>query len=79
VSRPGVERLVVVEFDCPACGGAVTATLKCAGSRAALAVGVAAVRLPCPHCGRGSRLAFELSGRVQAVEPAGVPAGPSWN
>jgi predicted RNA-binding Zn-ribbon protein involved in translation (DUF1610 family) len=83
VSRAGrVEVQLSLGFACARCGGSVTATVRCAGSREALRAARPAVRLACPHCGAANRLSFDPGGRVWGVEPAArTPglAGPSWN
>jgi hypothetical protein len=83
VSRSGrVELLVSLRFACARCGGAVTATVRCAGSREALRSARPAVRLACPHCGTANRLSLDPCGRVWGVAAANRAlglAGPSWN
>ncbi len=64
-----LELEVTLAFACCACDDPVSVRLKCSGK--GLAAGpraVAAVSIPCPHCGRGNRLSFQPDGTVRSVE-----------
>jgi hypothetical protein len=57
-----------LDFDCQECEGSVNITVKCQGQ--GLAHGprsVAAVKIPCPHCGSVNQVCFHPTGTVVAV------------
>jgi hypothetical protein len=59
-----------LDFTCCSCGDPVGVTLECAGhGLAGKAHQVAAVKVPCPHCGGVNELFFEPSGTLHAVAP----------
>lgn len=70
-----MELKVVLDFACCTCDESVNVTLKCEGK--GLTKGrriVAAVHVPCPHCGGINQLYFEPSGTVRAVSPIRGPS-----
>jgi hypothetical protein len=71
---------VTLDFACCSCRGPVGVTLRCEGPDLSGAAGssVAAVGIPCPHCGKVNELLFEPRGRVRDVRPwPGRPAIPT--
>jgi hypothetical protein len=57
-------------FACCICDHPVSVTVKCSGQ--GLAAGgrpLAAVNVPCPHCGLVNQLSFEPNGTVRSVAP----------
>jgi hypothetical protein len=70
-------------FACCVCLQSVSVVVKCSGKGLAAGPGtVAAVNVPCPHCGLVNHLSFEPSGAVRSVEryrsPGSLPE-PSVN
>jgi hypothetical protein len=64
------ELLVCLEFACHACHQPVVLTVKCEGAVLALTTKVlAAVTIPCPHCGEKIDLTFDPDGAVYAEPP----------
>jgi hypothetical protein len=60
---------VCLQFACGHCQGPITARLHCAGQGVASGPHTAAgVKICCPHCQCVSKVYFELSGMVLAVE-----------
>lgn len=69
-----VELELILDFACCICNDPVSVTVRCEGSHAALkGRTVAAVNIPCPHCGSISKLCFEPNGTVRAVLPGTAP------
>jgi phage FluMu protein Com len=72
--RTMVEVKVTLEFACCTCEHSVSVTVKCTGKGlTAGARTVAAVNVPCPHCGAVNQLYFEPTGTVRAVAPYSGP------
>lgn len=69
-----IELKVTLDFACCTCEHPVGVTVHCAGK--GLCQGartVAAVNVPCPHCGCINQLYFEPNGTVHAVSPYSGP------
>jgi len=64
-----MELNVTLAFACRSCEEGVTVTVQCQGE--ALTQGgrerLAAVNVPCPHCGQINHLVFDPCGRVHNV------------
>ena len=79
-----LELEVVLDFACCTCEQSVSVTVQCTGKGLAADSdqAVAAVSVPCPHCGQINQLIFDPSGSVREVRayvnPWPVPA-PSVN
>ena len=67
-----MELTVALDFACCRCEEPVCVTVHCSGKGLAgdQAHTVAAVEIPCPHCGRVNQLLFEPSGQVRSVQPS---------
>jgi hypothetical protein len=66
-----MELKVTLDFACHACEQSVSVTLQCSGKGLIGEIGqaVAAVNVPCPHCGQVSQLFFDPQGAVREVRP----------
>ena len=65
---------VTLAFACCICEHSVSVRVHCSGK--GLAAGprtVAAVNVPCPHCGLVNQLSFEPNGTVRSVAPYTSP------
>ena len=68
-----MELQVVLDFACYDCELSVSATVKCQGKGLLAFRPVAAVKIPCPHCGFVNQLCFEPNGTIRAVMPYASP------
>ena len=65
-----MELLVMLDFACCSCAEMMGVTLKCLGEGLTpRSQKVAAVRVPCPHCGVSNQVYFEPNGTVRDVAP----------
>lgn len=67
---PQALAVVVLQYCCAACGGPITATLRCEGDFEQLTA-PPEVPLGCPHCGEVNDVTFDGEGAVHDVK---IPA-----
>ncbi len=58
---------VDLDFACCACGRTVGVTVRCEGIGLASPNPVAAVKVPCPHCGGNNQVIFATDGTLHQV------------